>query len=93
MTTITITRAGAAAMRHSTWILFALLAVVLLASPAHGAAPMFAFDQPPAGPVWLTPQILAGIAACIVAVFDGLAKLIKAWRCVPGPVQPTKPEA
>lgn len=89
-----IVRIGDAVMRHATWILFGLLAVALFAgsAPASHGALMLAESPAPPVSAWLTPQILAGFAAIVVALCDGVAKIVRAAKGQPEPAPaPTTP--
>jgi hypothetical protein len=81
-------RAGAHLMRHASLYVFALIAVALLTGAARGSpgrvggpAILAAVgDAPAASIVWLEPQILAGMAALVVALADAGCKVIRAVR-------------
>jgi hypothetical protein len=71
-------------LRHANLATFALIAAALLTGAANGGP-----QRAPGGilradagesPVWLGPQVLAGVAALVVAVADAAVKLIRVMK-------------
>lgn len=90
-------------VRHSTWIVFALIGVAVLLGPVtsavygQGVQPLA--DLPPA-PALLNPEVLkapaqacAGPAALVVAMGNAGAQLIRAWKGQPEPTPQPKAAA
>ncbi len=84
-----MTRLGNLLMRHANLITFGLIALALLPdaakaqhAPAGPAVLAAAADPAPnaAAPMWANPQALAGLAALVAALADGVAKVILAAR-------------
>jgi hypothetical protein len=76
-------------MRHASLYVFALIATALLTGAARGSPDpradhailaAAAGGNAPAAAAWLEPQILAGLAALVVALADAACKVIRAIR-------------